>query len=86
MGSRWRGSVMVLGVVTMLSGCAAVDGMMKSIGLKGGAADVIETIFAAQVAGEYEVRVTKDEKVLLIEKWACTQNPTTGKLTGCHKK
>lgn len=76
-------AVMIASMLT-IGGCSTFDGLLQTIGL--GASTKIEAFLAAQVAGEYEVVISKDGEALLTERWECTKDAETGKLTGCHKR
>jgi len=67
-----------------IGGCSTIDGLLQTVGF--GASTKIEAFLAAQVAGKYEVKITKDGETLLTEMWECTKHAETGKLTGCHKR
>ena len=73
-------------IALTISGCSALDNVLQSVGLGRGASNHVEAFLAAQVAGTYEVKISKDGAALLTETWTCTKDETTGKLTGCHKQ
>lgn len=61
-----------------LGGCSMLKSIMDD-------PKQIESIFAAEAAGEYEVELRKDGEVLHTEKWSCDRGED-GKLAGCHRK
>lgn len=45
----------------------------------------LETVVGVAVSGTYSVSVSRNGQVVYTETWDCTKDPTSGKLTGCHK-
>lgn len=72
-------SLAVIAAVSLsLSACSAVQSLLKD-------PKQIETVLAAEAAGEYKVEFSKDGQILHTETWDCTKGED-GKLSGCHRK